>query len=176
MKVQNEISSMMGTMYSSLFYMIVAACLRHLPNKKHFPYFEGSEVVSATGEFYLFIFYRAMHFSLVRTGEFEEFTEDQFQRSIIFAALVFIFVALSLLLYRMYLFYNYPSMRPIFREFIWKAHLEPQKLGFQMMIVSVLGLGVVKLFMSYSRIWWVDSDLCRLDSLPPSPSPSPFVL
>lgn len=147
-RVQNEISSMMGTMYASLFYMIVSVCLRYLPNKHHFPYYQprGGEI--AVG--------------------YSEFTAEGYKNSIIFATLIFIFVALSLLVYRLYLFHFYPSLRPVFREFIWKAHTHPHKLGFQMMIVSAIGMMVVKLFLSFSRIWWVNSGMCKWDVMPQS--------
>lgn len=148
-KIQNEICSMMATMYSSLFYLCVSPSLRHLPNRKHFPFFEISDdddddvlVVAPTGD---------------RGG----FSNSDWNRSLLFASLVFAYVTASMLLYRFYLFFFFPSLRPVFREFMWKAHEQPHKLGYQMMIVTMMGMGVVKMFLSYSRIWWVEADLCE---------------
>ena len=30
------------------------------------------------------------------------------------------------------------------------------------MIMTMVGMGVVKMFLSYSRVWWVESDICSL--------------
>ena len=102
------------------------------------------------------------------------FGEDDWGRSMLFSALVLVWCAASFMIFKQYIFYFYPSLRPVFKEFFFKPHLEPAKLGYQMMIVTILGVGVVKMFMSYSRIWWVESDICQLDApVAPAPSPSP---
>jgi len=143
-KVHNAIMDMMAAMYTSLFYLLVSPSLRNLPNKLHFPYTSDNKIIGISP-----------------SGD-ASFNDEDWEDSMIFSAFVLVYSLVSFLLYKWYIFIFYPSMKPVFKEFFHKPHNEPDKLGYQMMIVSLIGVGVVKLFLSYSRVWWVETDLCSL--------------